>query len=35
MVPGVVPVALLVARTATHAVLVDNLLVYRGGSTST
>jgi hypothetical protein len=31
MVPGVVPVALLVARTATHAVLVDNLLVYPTG----
>ena len=28
MVPGVVPVALLVARTDTHAVLVDGLLVY-------
>ena len=31
MVPGVVPVALLVARTDTHAVLVDNLLVYPTG----
>jgi hypothetical protein len=31
MLPGVVPVALLVARTATHAVLVDNLLVYPTG----
>jgi hypothetical protein len=29
--PGVVPVALLVARTDTHAVLVDNLLVYPTG----
>jgi hypothetical protein len=31
MIPGVVPVALLVARTDTHAVLVDNLLVYPTG----
>ena len=31
MVPGVVPVALLVARTATHAVLIDGLLVYPTG----
>lgn len=31
MVPGVVPAALLVARTDTHAVLVDNLLVYPTG----
>jgi hypothetical protein len=31
MVPGVVPVALLVARTDTHAVLVDTLLVYPTG----
>jgi hypothetical protein len=31
MVPGVVPVALLVARTDTHAVLVENLLVYPTG----
>jgi hypothetical protein len=31
MVPGVVPVALLVARSDTHAVLVDNLLVYPTG----
>jgi hypothetical protein len=31
MIPGVVPVALLVARTATHAVLIDNLLVYPTG----
>jgi hypothetical protein len=31
MVPGVVPVALLVARTDTHAVLIDNLLVYPTG----
>jgi hypothetical protein len=31
MVPGVVPVALLVARTDTHAVLVDGLLVYPTG----
>jgi hypothetical protein len=31
MVPGVVPVALLVARTDTHAVLVDDLLVYPTG----
>jgi hypothetical protein len=31
MLPGVVPVALLVARTGTHAVLVDNLLVYPTG----
>jgi hypothetical protein len=31
MIPGVVPVALLVARTATHAVLVDSLLVYPTG----
>ena len=29
MVPGVVPVALLVARTDTQAVLVDGLLVYQ------
>jgi hypothetical protein len=29
--PGVVPVALVVARTDTHAVLVDNLLVYPTG----
>jgi hypothetical protein len=29
--PGVVPVALLVARTDTHAVLVDSLLVYPTG----
>ena len=31
MVPGVVPVALLLARTDTHAVLIDNLLVYPTG----
>jgi hypothetical protein len=31
MVPGVVPVALLVARTNTHAVLIDGLLVYPTG----
>jgi hypothetical protein len=31
MVPGVVPVALLVARTDTHAVVVDGLLVYPTG----
>jgi hypothetical protein len=31
MVPGVVPVALLVARTGTHAVLIDGLLVYPTG----
>jgi hypothetical protein len=31
MVPGIVPVALLVARTDTHAVLVDGLLVYPTG----
>jgi len=31
MVPGVVPVALLVARTDSHAVLVDGLLVYPTG----
>jgi hypothetical protein len=31
MVPGVVPVALLMARTNTHAVLVDGLLVYPTG----
>jgi hypothetical protein len=31
MVPGVVPVALLVARSDTHAVLLDNLLVYPTG----
>jgi hypothetical protein len=31
MVPGVVPVALVVARTDTHAVLVDGLLVYPTG----
>jgi hypothetical protein len=31
MVPGVVPVELLVARTDSHAVLVDNLLVYPTG----
>jgi hypothetical protein len=31
MVPGVVPVALLVARTDTQAVLIDNLLVYPTG----
>jgi hypothetical protein len=31
MIPGVVPVALLVARTDTHAVLVDGLLVYPTG----
>jgi hypothetical protein len=31
MVPGVVPVALLVARTDTHAVLIDSLLVYPTG----
>jgi hypothetical protein len=31
MVPGVVPVALLVARTSTHAVLIDGLLVYPTG----
>ena len=31
MVPGVVPVALLVARTHTHAVLIDGLLVYPDG----
>ena len=31
MVPGVVPVALLVARTDTHAVLVDGLLAYPTG----
>ena len=31
MIPGVVAVALLVARTATHAVLIDNLLVYPTG----
>jgi len=30
-VPGVVPVALLVARTDTHAVLIDGLLVYPTG----
>ena len=31
MLPGVVPVALILARTDTHAVLVDNLLVYPTG----
>jgi hypothetical protein len=31
MVPGVVPVGLLVARTDTHAVLIDGLLVYPTG----
>jgi hypothetical protein len=31
MVPGLVPVALLVARTDSHAVLIDNLLVYPTG----
>jgi hypothetical protein len=31
MVPSVVPVALLVARTDTHAVLIDGLLVYPTG----
>jgi hypothetical protein len=31
MVPGVVPVELLLARTDTYAVLVDNLLVYPTG----
>jgi hypothetical protein len=31
MVPGVVPVALLVARTDAHAVLIDGLLVYPTG----
>jgi hypothetical protein len=31
MVPGVVPVALLLARTDTHAVLVDGLLAYPTG----
>jgi hypothetical protein len=31
MVPGVVPVELLVAHTDTHAVLVDSLLVYPTG----
>jgi hypothetical protein len=31
MVPGVVPVALLVASTDTHAVLIDGLLVYPTG----
>jgi hypothetical protein len=31
MVPGVVPVELLVARTDTHAVLVGSLLVYSTG----
>jgi hypothetical protein len=31
MIPGVVPVALLVARTDSHAVLIDNLLVYPTG----
>jgi hypothetical protein len=31
MIPGVVPGALLVARTATHAVLIDGLLVYPTG----
>jgi hypothetical protein len=31
MVPGVMPVALLVARTDTHAVLIDNLLAYPTG----
>jgi hypothetical protein len=31
MVPGVVPAALLVARTDTHAVLIDGLLVYPTG----
>jgi hypothetical protein len=31
MIPGVVPVALLVARTDTHAVLIDGLLVYPTG----
>jgi hypothetical protein len=31
MVPGVVPVELLLARTDTHAVLVDGLLVYPTG----
>jgi hypothetical protein len=31
MVPGVVPMDLLVARTDTHAVLIDNLLVYPTG----
>ena len=31
MVPGVVPVALLVARTDTRAVLIDGLLVYPTG----
>jgi hypothetical protein len=31
MVPGVVPVALLVARTDTHAVLIGGLLVHPTG----
>ena len=31
MIPGVVPVALLVGRTDTHAVLVDGLLAYPTG----
>ena len=31
MIPGMVPVVLLVARTDTHAVLIDNLLVYPTG----
>jgi hypothetical protein len=31
MIPGVVAVALLVARTNTHAVLIDGLLVYPTG----
>jgi hypothetical protein len=31
MVPGVLPVALLVARSDTHAVLIDGLLVYPTG----
>jgi hypothetical protein len=31
MVPGVVPVDLLLARTDTHAVLIDSLLVYPTG----
>jgi hypothetical protein len=31
MIPGVVPVALLLARTDTHAVLIDGLLVYPTG----
>ncbi len=31
MIPGLVPVALLVARSDTHAVMIDNLLAYPTG----